>query len=65
LNALENARLQAMRQQLFVVDVVRPNLPERALFPRRTMMVATVFLALLLSYSIGWLIIAGMREHAA
>ncbi len=65
LTALENARLQAMRQQLFVVDVVRPNLPERALFPRRTMMVATVFLALLLTYSIGWLIIAGMREHAA
>jgi capsular polysaccharide transport system permease protein len=65
LTALENARLQAMRQQLFVVGVVRPNLPERALFPRRTMMVATVFLALLLSYSIGWLIVAGMREHAA
>jgi len=65
LTALENARLQAMRQQLFVVNVVRPNLPERALFPRSTMMVATMFLGLLLSYSIGWLIIAGMREHAA
>jgi capsular polysaccharide transport system permease protein len=65
LTALADARLQAMRQQLFVVDVVRPNLPERALFPRRTMMVATVFLALLLTYSIGWLIVAGMREHAA
>ncbi len=65
LTALENARLQAMRQQLFVVNVVRPNLPERALFPRSTIMVATVFLGLLLSYSIGWLIVAGMREHAA
>jgi capsular polysaccharide transport system permease protein len=65
MTALENARIQAMRQQLFVVDVVRPNLPERALFPRCTMMVATVFLALLLTYSIGWLIVAGMREHAA
>lgn len=65
LTALENARLQAMRQQLFVINVVRPNLPQRALFPRSTMMIATVFLGLLLSYSIGWLIIAGMREHAA
>jgi len=65
LTALENARLQAMRQQLFVVNVVRANLPERALFPRSTMMVATVFLGLVLSYSLGWLIIAGMREHAA
>ena len=65
LTALENARLQAMRQQLFVVNVVRPNLPQRALFPRSTMLVATVFLGALLSYSIGWLIVAGMREHAA
>ena len=65
LTALENARLQAMRQQLFVVNVVRPNLPQRALFPRSTMLVATVFLGTLLCYSIGWLIVAGMREHAA
>ena len=65
LSALETARLQALRQQLFVVEVVRPNLPEKALFPKRTMMVATVFLGLLLGYSLGWLMIAGMREHAA
>ena len=65
LTALENARLQAMRQQLFIVNVVRPNLPQRALFPRSTMLVATVFLGTLLCYSIGWLIVAGMREHAA
>jgi len=48
-----------------VVNVVRPNLPERALFPKASMMIATVFLALLLSYAIGWLMLAGMREHAA
>ena len=65
MGALETARLQAIRQQLFVVNVVRPNLPERALFPKATMTIATVFLALLLSYAIGWLMIAGMREHAA
>ena len=65
LTALENARLQAMRQQLFVVEVVHPDLPQRSLFPRSSMMVATVFLGLLLSYAIGWLIVAGMREHAA
>ena len=65
LTALENARLQAMRQQLFVVRVVEPNMPQRALFPHSTLMVVTVFLGLVLTYSIAWLIIAGMREHAA
>jgi capsular polysaccharide transport system permease protein len=65
LTALENARLQALRQQLFVVDVVRPNLPERSLYPHSTMMVGTVFVVLLLVYAVGWLVIAGMREHAA
>jgi capsular polysaccharide transport system permease protein len=65
LTALENARMQAMRQQLFVVKVVQPNLPERALFPHSSMMVASVFFCALLAYSIGWLIVAGMREHAA
>jgi capsular polysaccharide transport system permease protein len=65
MGALETARLQAIRQQLFVVNVVRPNLPEYALYPKGTMMIATVFLAFLLAYCIGWLMIAGMREHAA
>ena len=61
----ENAKLQALRQQLFVVRVVEPNMPELSLYPRRLTLVATVLIGLLISYGIGWLIIAGVREHAA
>jgi len=63
--ALDAAREQAVRQQLFLVRVVEPNLPGKALYPKRLKLVATVFFALLLTYAIGWLILAGIKEHAA
>ncbi|WP_242153814.1 lipopolysaccharide biosynthesis protein [Sphingomonas sp. BAUL-RG-20F-R05-02] len=63
--ALQRARDDAQRQQLYVVPVVDANLPVRALYPQRTKIVLTAFLSLLLIYGIGWLITAGVREHAA
>lgn len=63
--ALQRAQEDARRQQLFVVPVVDANMPVRALYPERTKIVVTAFLALLLTYGIGWLIAAGVREHAA
>ncbi len=41
------------------------NMPVKALFPERWRILLTVVVALLLTYSIGWLIAAGVREHAA
>jgi|TARA_R100000501_G_scaffold5804_1_gene12780 capsular polysaccharide transport system permease protein len=61
----EKARSDALRQNLFVVRIVEPNLPERALYPRRITIVLTVLAGLALAYGIGWLLLAGMREHAA
>lgn len=63
--ALDTAREQALRQQLYLVRIVEPNLPAKALYPKRLKLVATIFFALLLIYAIGWLILAGVREHAA
>lgn len=62
---LEQARERAQRQQLYLVHVVNANRPITALYPERGRIVLTVFLALLLTYGIGWLIVAGVREHAA
>ena len=62
---LLRAQDEARRQQLFVVPVVDANMPVRALYPQSTKIVVTTFLALLLAYGIGWLILAGVREHAA
>lgn len=63
--ALAQARERARRQQLYLVRVVEPNVPVKSLFPQRGKIVLTAFFALLLVYSIGWLIAAGVREHAA
>jgi capsular polysaccharide transport system permease protein len=61
---LEKARDQATRQQLYIVRIVDPNLPVKSEFPERGRVVATVFFSLLLAYGIGWLIMAGVKEHS-
>jgi capsular polysaccharide transport system permease protein len=63
--SLERARETAQRQQLYLVRVVDPNMPVKSLYPQRFRILATVVIVLLLIYSIGWLIVAGVREHAA
>jgi capsular polysaccharide transport system permease protein len=63
--ALEQARERAMKQQLFVVRIVEPNMPVRSTYPERWTLLATVFFGLLLTYGIAWLIVAGVKEHAA
>lgn len=63
--SLEKARDQALRQQLYLVRVVNPNMPVKSLYPERFRILATIVIALLLAYSIGWLIVAGVREHSA
>lgn len=63
--SLEKARDQAQQQQLYLVRVVDANMPVKAMFPERWRILTTVLVALLLIYSIGWLIVAGVREHAA
>lgn len=62
---LNRAREQARTQQLYVVRVVDANLPVKSLYPERGKIVLTVLVALALVYGIGWLIIAGVREHEA
>lgn len=63
--ALQRAQDDARRQQLFVVPVVDANMPVKALYPERTKTVLTAFFTLMLIYGIGWLITAGVKEHAA
>lgn len=63
--AYEKAREEARKQQLYLVRVVDANMPVKSLYPQRWRIIGTVFAALLLTYAIGWLIVAGVREHAA
>lgn len=63
--ALEKARETARRQSLYLLRIVDPSMPVKALYPKRVQTVFTVLLTLLVAYSIGWLIVAGVREHTA
>lgn len=65
LTSLETARLDAQKQHVFLVRVVEPNLPQKSLYPRRGLNVLSLFGALLLAYGIGWVLVVGVREHAA
>lgn len=62
---LEQARMAAQRQQLYLSRIVQPNLAVYPLYPRQFTNVASIFLGLAIAYGIGWLLIVGMREHAA
>ena len=60
---LEEARSEARRKQLYLERLVQPNLPDRAMEPRRARSVFTVFLVGLIAWGAGSLIVAGIREH--
>lgn len=62
--AYEDARAQALKQQLYLVRVVDPNTPVKSQFPERGRVVMTVFFSLLLGYGIGWMLLAGIKEHS-
>jgi capsular polysaccharide transport system permease protein len=64
-NSLEQARSDAMRQQVFVMRVAEPHLPERAVYPKALFNTLTVFVGLSVLFGIAWLLIAGAREHAS
>lgn len=63
--SLERARADAQRQQIFLLRVVEPNRAEWARYPKATETVLYIFLCLSVGYGLAWLLIAGMREHAA
>jgi capsular polysaccharide transport system permease protein len=64
-NSMERARIDAQRQQIFLLRVVQPNLPEYARFPHRYKEVLYLFIVLSVAFGLGWLLVAGTREHAA
>jgi capsular polysaccharide transport system permease protein len=62
--SFEKARETALKQQLYIVRVVDPNVPVKSEYPERGKAVLTIFLSLLVAYGIGWLLAAGVREHS-
>lgn len=60
---METARQEAIRQQIYIETIVRPNLPDKALEPRRWRSFLTVALLSCWSFMMLYLLASGSREH--
>jgi capsular polysaccharide transport system permease protein len=65
ITSLEQARIQAERQQLYLDLIVNPNLADYPAYPKKFATIAVVFATLAGVYFMLALLIAGMREHKA
>ena len=64
LAGLESARAEALQKQLYLETVVQPNLPDKAMEPKRIRSIFTVFIFSLFGWAIVSILIASVREHA-
>ena len=60
---METARQEAIRQQIYIGTVVKPNLPDEAIEPRRWRYFLTVALLSCWSFMMLYLLASGSREH--
>ena len=63
--ALNTAQLEARRQQLYLDQIVNPDLPDKPQEPKRWLNLLAVLSSLLVAYGIGWMLWAGVRESRA
>lgn len=63
LAALEQSRVQAQKQQLFLETIANPSLPDQALEPKRWRGVLATLVVGLLLWGVLSVIVGGIREH--
>ncbi len=63
LSSLETARNEALRKQLYLERLVRPNLPDRALEPRRIRSVFMVFVLGMICWGVLSMVVSSVKEH--
>jgi capsular polysaccharide transport system permease protein len=61
--ALETARSEAQRKQLYLERLVQPNLPDKAMEPRRIRSVFMIFVLGLVAWGVLSLVYASVKEH--
>ncbi len=59
----DNARADANRHHIYLVSIEDPTRPQSSLFPKRASAILTILLSALCLWSLGTLIVAGVRDH--
>jgi len=62
--SLEQARVEALKQQFYLERVVDPNLPDMADLPHGWRIILTVLGSTICLYFIAWMFVVGILEHA-
>ena len=63
--ALDTARTESRRKQLYIERVVEPELSDMPTLPMRSWTVFTVALVNILALFLGWIIRSGVKEHVS
>jgi capsular polysaccharide transport system permease protein len=61
---LESARAEALQKQLYLETLVQPNLPDKAMEPRRFRSMFTFLIITIVGWAVASILIASVREHA-
>jgi capsular polysaccharide transport system permease protein len=61
---LESARAEALQKQIYLETLVQPNLPDKAMQPRRLRSIFAFLIISLVGWAIASIMIASVREHA-
>jgi capsular polysaccharide transport system permease protein len=61
---LESARAEASQKQLYLETLVQPNVPDKAMEPKRLRSMFTFLIFSLFGWAIASILIASVREHA-
>lgn len=63
-SSFERARQETERQQLYLVEIVRPSVPDTALYPRVAAGIFMIFFISFVLWAIASLIVASVKDHA-
>ncbi|ORE92348.1 hypothetical protein [Aurantimonas sp. 22II-16-19i] len=61
--AIDQARLEAKRQRIYLETIVKPNLADESTEPDRLRMIITVIVLSLMLFVVVWMLMIGGREH--
>lgn len=62
-NTVSQAQQEAARKQIYLEAIVQPNLPDKAIEPRRLRYIGTIMLLAFSAFVMLYLLVSGSREH--